>query len=74
MSIKKKIRKLFVGGQWYIASRPVGSKCEFKVFNTPKGEFCADPIAISANGHSYIFCEQFLKRKMKGCIGYFEFD
>ena len=74
MNLSKKFRKIFIGGKWHIAFRPIGSDCRFDIFEAPKGMFCADPIAINANGHSYIFCEQFLKRKMKGCIGYFEFD
>lgn len=74
MSIKQKINKLIYGGKWHIAFRKIGSNDTFTVFETPKGEFCADPIVIESNGHNYVFCEQFKVKNKKGCIGYFSFD
>lgn len=71
-NIFKKIRKLFVGGQWYIVYRNIGENTIYKQFPNPKGEFCADPIPFTYKGRNYIFCEQFKKNIKKGCIGYFE--
>lgn len=74
MSFRRKIRKLFIGGKWHIAFRKANSSEPFTAFKTPRGVFCADPIAIQDDNKTYVFCEQFKMRSKKGCIGYFVFD
>ncbi len=72
--IKRKIRKLLIGGRWCILYRPIGSHSPYIVADNPHGEFCADPMLIEDDGETYIFCEQFREKDRKGCEGYFKFE
>ena len=74
MRFLNKIRKLAIGGKWYIACRKENTQDTFTIFQNPKMQFCADPIPFTVDGHTYVFCEQFRQDKKKGCIGYFEFS
>lgn len=73
MSILGKIKKAFTGGEWFVAYRPVGSE-DYQAAKAPEGQWCADPFVYEADGRCYIFVEQYLKEKEKGCIGYFQFE
>lgn len=72
--IKRKIRKLLIGGRWHVMYRPVNSQSPFIMAENPPREFCADPMIIEENGDTYIFCEQFREKDRKGCEGYFKFE
>lgn len=47
---------------------------EFTKIMPPKDKFWADPHIIQANGKYYIFIEEFLNAKNKGCISVIELD
>ena len=73
MKIIGSIKKAFTGGYWFVMYRPVGSK-EWKAAKAPDMQWCADPFTFEDHGDHYIFVEQYLTKKLKGCIGYFKFD
>lgn len=73
MSLLNKLRKAITGGHWSVAYRPRGSE-DYSVAIMPDNEWCADPFVYEYNGFHYIFVEQYLKNKEKGCIGYFRFE
>lgn len=66
------IKKAFTGGEWFVAYRAIG-ETEWKLAKAPENQWCADPFAFSDGTDHYIFVEQYLKEKEKGCIGYYKF-
>lgn len=74
INIKRKLRKVLIGGLWHVAYKNRDTSQAFKVAKNPHNEFCADPFVIEEGGETYIFCEQFRTKDRKGCIGYFKFE
>lgn len=72
MSIADKLKKAITGGEWFVAYR-AGSEA-YKLAKAPANQWCADPFAYEADGEHYIFVEQYVNDKEKGCIGYFHFE
>ncbi len=72
MSIVNKIRNAFTGGKWFVAYRETGEQ-EWMVAETPEAQWCADPFVFEDGDDHYIFVEQYLTNKDKGCIGYYKF-
>lgn len=73
MSIIDKMKKAITGGDWFVAFRDKESE-EWKIAKMPENQWCADPFVFEDGGKHYIFVEQYLKEKDKGCIGYFTFE
>ena len=65
-------RNAVTGGEWFIAYSNVDGR-EWKIAEAPEKEWCADPFIVEDGSDKYIFVEQYLKGKDKGCIGYFKF-
>lgn len=74
MSFTDKLTKAITGGEWFVAYRPVGSDGEFALATAPDNQWCADPFVYEVDGEHYIFVEQYVNEKEKGCIGYFHFE
>lgn len=72
MSIADKLKKAITGGEWFVAYR-AGSEA-YKLAKAPANQWCADPFVYEADGEHYIFVEQYVNDKEKGCIGYFHFE
>ncbi len=72
MQIFNKIKNAFTGGEWFVTYRLIGEK-EWKLIKAPDNQWCADPFIFSDGSDHYIFVEQYLKEKEKGCIGYYKF-
>lgn len=78
MSLYKRIKsiltKAFVGGDWKVAYRPIGtSDCQYQIVDTPGGTWAADPFLYEADGEHYLFVELCIKKKDKGVIAYYRF-
>ena len=73
MSIADKIKKTITGGEWSVVYRSVDGS-GYKEATAPIGQWCADPFVYEKDGEHYIFVEQYLNQKGKGCIGYFQFE
>ena len=73
MHILNIIKKSITGGQWAVAYRSLKSQ-EYCLAQLPENQWCADPFVVEENGRHYIFVEQYLNEKEKGCIGYFQFE
>lgn len=73
MRIIDKIKKAFIGGEWYVAFRTVEEN-KWEIAAAPKGQWCADPFVFQDGNDHYIFVEQYRKDKDKGCIGYYKFE
>lgn len=71
MNLIDLFKKAITGGEWFVAYREPGS--EWKIARTPESQWCADPFTFQDGDNNYIFVEQYLKEKDKGCIGYFKF-
>jgi hypothetical protein len=76
MTFHSLFRKLFISGDWEIAFR---KKCEgdfydksFKKIPNTKDYWFADPLLYENDGKTYLFCEAFNRKTMKGELGYFE--
>lgn len=65
--------KAFVGGEWKVGYRKIGSKQNYTFVDVPTGTWIADPFIYEANGAHYLFVELFEKEKNKACIGYYRF-
>lgn len=74
MSIADKLKKAITGGEWFVAYRPFGKDEEFVLAKSPANQWCADPFVYEADSEHYIFVEQYVNEKEKGCIGYFHFE
>lgn len=74
MSFTDKVKKAITGGEWFIAYRALGNDGEFVIAKAPENQWCADPFVYEADGEHYIFVEQYVNEKEKGCIGYFHFE
>ena len=72
MRVFDKIKNAFTGGDWFVTYRLIGEK-EWKLVKVPENQWCADPFVFSDGLDHYIFVEQYLKEKEKGCIGYYKF-
>lgn len=72
MSIIDKVKKAFTGGDWYVAYSTAEEE-KWIIAKAPEGQWCADPFVFEDGDNHYIFVEQYLKDKDKGCIGYFKF-
>ena len=73
MSLGDKFKKAITGGEWFVAYREAGSD-RYKLAEAPANQWCADPFVYEADGEHYIFVEQYVNDKEKGCIGYFHFE
>lgn len=73
MSLGDTVKKVITGGEWYVAYREAGCD-KFHLVEAPENQWCADPFVFETNGEHYIFVEQYIKSKEKGCIGYFRFE
>ena len=76
MTFHTLFRKLFISGDWEIAFREKSdgddySKSFIKIPNT-KDYWFADPLLYEEKGKTYLFCEAFNRKEMKGELGYFE--
>ena len=72
MSIIAKLRNAITGGEWSIGYSSLGDK-KWMLIGSPIDQWCADPFVISQNNEHFIFVEQYMKSKEKGCIGYYKF-
>lgn len=72
MGIANKLKNAITGGDWFIAYRGIDQE-KWKTVSLPDNQWCADPFVIEDGSDHYIFVEQYLKDKDKGCIGYFKF-
>lgn len=72
MRIIDKIKKAFIGGEWYVAYRTAEEE-KWIIAKAPEGQWCADPFVFEDGDDHYVFVEQYRKDKDKGCIGYFKF-
>ena len=72
MGIANKLKNAFTGGDWFVAYREIGQE-NWQLATLPDNQWCADPFVIDDGPDHYIFVEQYLKDKDKGCIGYFKF-
>ena len=72
MSIVNRIRNAITGGEWFVAYRNKDTE-EWKIADAPANQWCADPFVFEDADDCYIFVEQYLKDKDKGCIGYYKF-
>ena len=73
MSMIQKIRNAVTGGDWFVAYRSENDG-KWRPAGAPENQWCADPFIFEDHGEHYIFVEQYLKEKDKGCIGYFQFE
>lgn len=73
MSFIDKLKKLIIGGEWFVAYKTLDSK-EYNLAIGPSNQWCADPFVYEVNGEHYIFVEQYENDKDKGSIGYFIFE
>ena len=64
-------KKAITGGEWHVAYSN-DQDC-FSLAKAPDRQWCADPFVFEHEGEHYIFVEQYLSEKDKGCIGYFKF-
>lgn len=77
MNVSELLKKLFLGGTWYVGIREhtmddnVKSRSYLKV-DVPSGQWIADPFLFENNGRHYLFCEQYFVSKQKASIGLFE--
>lgn len=76
--ILETLHKVLFANQWYLmfdldegASKSFG---QFKAIIPPKDRFWADPHVIQADGHYYIFVEEYLYRRRKGHISVIKMD
>lgn len=67
----KNLKKMLIGGRWNIGIRCT-TDISFKIVETGKKFFCADPMLISNDNKTYLFVEAFRKKDRKGCLSYFE--
>jgi len=72
MSIIDKIKKVFTGGDWYVAYQHTND-IDWTIVKAPENQWCADPFVFEDGDNHYIFVEQYRKDKDKGCIGYYKF-
>ena len=72
MKIVNRIKNAFTGGEWFLAYR-TKDDTKWKEIETPDNQWCADPFVFEDGDNHYIFVEQYLKEKDKGCIGYYKF-
>ncbi len=72
MSLGSLFKKAITGGEWHVAYS-TGPDC-FSLAIAPDKQWCADPFVFERDGEHYIFVEQYLSDKDKGCIGYYEFE
>lgn len=70
MSVVNNLKNAITGGEWFIA---YNDGATWKLAEAPENQWCADPFVIQDGDEYYIFAEQYLKDKDKGCIGYFKF-
>ena len=64
------LKKAITGGEWFVAYRK-GNK--WRLAEVHGDQWCADPFIYQDGEDRFIFVEQYLKEKNKGCIGYFKF-
>jgi hypothetical protein len=71
-------QKAFYLDQWYLMfdlkKNRSSSFCDFKKIIPPKDRFWADPHVIKADGHYYIFVEEYVYGKKKGQIAVIDVD
>ena len=72
MGIANKLKNAITGGDWFVAYREIGQE-NWELVTLPDNQWCADPFVVEDGPDHYIFVEQYLKDKDKGCIGYFKF-
>ncbi len=73
MKILSRLKKLFIGGTWYVGIRDTKSSVSnYKNVETPKGQWVADPFLFEEGGKHYLFCEQFITRENKAGISCYE--
>lgn len=68
------LRKLFLGGTWFVGLRDYLNEKERKYIKVevPKGQWLADPFLVENEGRHFLFCEQYFNKKHKASIGCFE--
>lgn len=74
MKILNRLKKIFVGGTWYVGVKDFNADKPNKYVNvpTPKGQWVADPFLFEENGKHFLFCEQYDNRKNKAAISCYE--
>jgi hypothetical protein len=70
MTIRQLYQKAFVGGQWHIGLR-YKNQGNYKLVDTPKGTWIADPFLYEAAGEHYLFVELYEAERNKACLGYY---
>lgn len=68
------LRKLFLGGTWYVGIREVSCTegRAYKKVETLKGQWIADPFLYEEDGRHYLFVEQYFTDKQRAGIGVYD--
>lgn len=67
------LRKMFLGGVWYVGLRRIGNTpTRYVQVKTPKGQWIADPFLYETAGRTYLFVEQYFTEKQRAGIGVYE--
>lgn len=70
MTIRRLYQKAFVGGQWHVGLKNKGEE-KYRLVDTPKDTWIADPFLYEANGEHYLFVELYEIKRNKACLGYY---
>lgn len=67
------LRKMFLGGVWYVGLRRIGNTpTRYVQVKTPKGQWIADPFLYETAGRTFLFVEQYFTEKQRAGIGVYE--
>lgn len=68
------LRKLFLGGTWYVGLRDMNAsgKLFYQEVETPEGQWIADPFLYEVEDRHYLFVEQYFTDKQRAGIGCYE--
>lgn len=74
MNLIKILKKVFIGGTWYVGLRTIGASQEnrYHKINVPDGQWLADPFLFEENGKHYLFCEHYDESLNRAGISCFE--
>lgn len=74
MKIINILKKIFIGGTWYVGIRDIHTIQTNKYTNvaTAENQWVADPFLFEENGKHYLFCEQYDNTKNKAGISCYE--
>lgn len=68
-----RLKRLFVGGEWYVGYRNTSKNSNYyEIVDPPKNQWIADPFLYEYKGNHYLFVEQYFVEKQRAGIGVFE--